>query len=224
MSMFKKSSPRASLAAKSFPPNNPGTEIETPVLEAAPWANTAVLGNEQGPSPQGIAVMEHDGFKLRDTMLEDVSAIADIWRRGTSASLGFEVDFQEAEQYFCQCILEQSDASKFWVATDHAGKVLGWQSLCPTRANPILRNLVAESSTYVDPCCVVRGVGTALIRMASQYADKSSLLYLTGYSRNIRMRSIVLKAGWIEIGSVPPSTKVPIVPAVGFFIYVAKAQ
>lgn len=168
--------------------------------------------------------MERDGFKLRDATHEDVGALVDIWRRGTSVSIGFEVDFHEAEPYFCQCVLEQSDASKVWVATDHADKVLGWQSLRPTRANPILRSLVAESSTYVDPCCMVRGVGTALIQMASQHADKSSLLYLTGYVSNITMRSIVLKAGWIEIGTIPPSAKVPLLRPTGFFVYIAKER
>jgi L-amino acid N-acyltransferase YncA len=163
-------------------------------------------------------------IRLRVATNEDANAIVYIWRKEVASSLGFEIELPEVEPFFCQCIQEQSDASKFWVAIDHVSKVLGWQSLRPTRANPIMRRLVAESSTYVDSSCGIRGVGTALIHMASHHADTSSLQYVTGYisANNSAMRSIVSKAGWIEVGKVPPSMKEPFAPEAIFVIYVAK--
>jgi len=165
-------------------------------------------------------------IRLRDATNDDADAIVEIWRKGMSVSLGFGADFPEAEPYFRQCIQEQSDTSKFWVATDHAGKVLGWQSLRPTRANPIMRNLVAESSTYVDHTYETRGVGTALLQIAMQHADRSSLHYVIGYmsTNNSRMRSIVSKAGWVEVGTVPPSRKEPFAPESIFVLYTAARE
>jgi L-amino acid N-acyltransferase YncA len=175
-------------------------------------------------SGKGNADLALDSVRLRRAAVEDLNAIADIWRKGITASLGFDAGFPDIEGYFRECLREESDTSKFWVAKSREGKVIGWQSLRPTRANPILRNLVAESSTYVDLDCGLHGVGTALIHAATRHADASALLYITGYitDGNGAMRSIVSKAGWIEIGKVPSSAKSPRAPEASFWIYVAK--
>jgi hypothetical protein len=75
-------------------------------------------------------------IRLRVATNDDADAIVDIWRKGLKASLGFQAELPEAEPYFSQCIQEQSG-----VAIDHVGKIVGWQSLRPTRANPIMRSL-----------------------------------------------------------------------------------
>jgi L-amino acid N-acyltransferase YncA len=179
------------------------------------FAQTGAGGEKESP---------HAPIGLRLATNEDADIITDIWRKGVASSLGFEAELPEVKDYFSQCIQEHSDTSKFWVALDHEQNVIGWQSLRPTRANPIIRRLVAESSTYVDPKYGIHGVGTALIQMASHHADISTLQYLTGYisANNTAMRRIVSKAGWLEVGRVPPSMKAPIAPEASFWIYIAK--
>lgn len=153
-------------------------------------------------------------IRLREATSDDAKVVADIWRRGVAASLGFETAFPDAEIYFLNRIDEQSDTFKFWLAIDATEKVIGWQSLMPTRVNPILRGLFAESSTYVDQHCGIRGIGSALIEKASRHADTCDLHYIVGYISisNVHMRNIVSNAGWVEIGKVPQSLKEPYSP------------
>jgi L-amino acid N-acyltransferase YncA len=163
-------------------------------------------------------------FEIRDATPDDVPAIANIWRKGLAVSLGFDAEFLEAESYFARCVSMQSKAFKFWVVTDDAGKILGWESLLPSRANPIMRNFFAEVSTYVDPLCGVHHLGTALIKRATEHADNSSLQYITGIvsTSNGLICHILSKAGFIEVGRIPRSTKEPVAPEAIFFVYVAK--
>jgi hypothetical protein len=65
---------------------------------------------------------------LRLATSDDATAVADIWQKGVASSLGFEADLPEVEPFFRHCIQERSGTSKVWVATDHVGRVIGWQS------------------------------------------------------------------------------------------------
>jgi hypothetical protein len=91
--------------------------------------------------------MERSQIKIRVASSEDLGDVSRIWRRGSFSSLGIDVGYSEVDEYLLDCITNQCDTLKFWVATDSRNNVLGWQSLRPTDANPFTRNLVAISST-----------------------------------------------------------------------------
>ena len=161
---------------------------------------------------------------IRQASKRDCHAIFEIWQRGVSASLGFEANFQDGEAYFLQIIKSQDATFKVWVAENTNGKILAWQSLMPTRNNPIMRGLVAESSTYCDLNNNQKGIATQLINVASIHADKSALQYIVGTisEKNAAMRHIVDKAGWKEVGQIPGSNKPPASDSNVFVVYVAK--
>jgi L-amino acid N-acyltransferase YncA len=165
-------------------------------------------------------------IQIRLATIDDAESIERIWREGSSTSLGFQAGFIETRDYFIQCIQDGSDTFKFWVATDYIGNIIGWQSLRPTEANPIMRNLVSVSSTYVDPCCRIRGVGTALVKQAMQHADESSLHYITACvsTKNCAVIKIAFNLGWQKVGVIPSSSKHPCVPEAISIIYIANAK
>jgi L-amino acid N-acyltransferase YncA len=165
-------------------------------------------------------------YLVREAVDRDWEAIHAIWLSGSTVSLGFAADFPEAATWLRTAVNSQNSIFKFWVAENVGGQIVGWQSLMPTRNNPVMRTLVAESSTYCSLTLGEHGLGTQLIEIASRHADNSPLQYIVGTisEGNAAMRKIVAKAGWKEIGQIPASDKPPACPQAVFVVYVAKAQ
>lgn len=163
-------------------------------------------------------------FTIREAVEADSSAIFAIWKRGLALSLGFEADQSIDAQYFQRAIESQDSTFKVWVAEDEYGRIIGWQSLMPTRNNPVMRNLVAESSTYCDQSDIHHGIGSRLMATATKHADNCALQYIIGTisEGNQAMRRIVEKAGWKEVGRIPGSKKPPACPDAVFAVYIAK--
>ena len=166
-----------------------------------------------------------DGFFIRTATASDAERVDEIWRRGSSDSLGFESDIPGFLPYFRDCILDTSAIFKFWVAVDSTtNRVIGWQSLRPCETNPIMRTMIAVASTYVDPDSRIRGVGRALLVHAAKYADESALHFITAcvLAQNTAILKIVLNTGWIEAGAIPRSLKNPSIPETMMLVYVAQ--
>lgn len=60
------------------------------------------------------------------------------------------------------------------VAREGEGRVLGWAALSPVSARECYRG-VGAVSIYVDPDCVRRGVGRALLLALSEAAEKAGI-------------------------------------------------
>lgn len=144
---------------------------------------------------------------IRQANINDLDCIVEIFRDGASQSLGFAAEEPDLLGYFKECINSQTNTFKIWVATDNE-KIIGWQSVLPTRVNPFVRPCYGESSTYVT-LSEHKGVATALVEKAMTEASKTKLQYILGYIsiNNGAMKHIVEKLGWQQVGQIKGSDK-----------------
>ena len=154
-----------------------------------------------------------DDITIRQAETCDVDQVTKIWADNSALALGFAPnDGCDYQEYFAQKIANQTAAFKIWVAESTEGSILGWQSLLPTRNNPAILNLTAESSTYVALDHRYKGVGTAVMRHALRQAERSRLQWVIGFTlaSNLPMLKVAHSLGWKEVGRVPTALKPPI--------------
>ena len=164
--------------------------------------------------------MSNTDLLIRQSLSTDFNEIFDIWLIGQQSSLNIELSIDEAEKYkerLKKLFVEQDDNFKFFVATAN-NEIIGWQYLMPTENNPWLRNLVAESSTYVRRDYVNSGVGVSLIKKAMKSAKSSDICQIVAKVRreNESVIKMLQVLGWEIIGETKAANKKPGVP---YFIY-----
>jgi len=146
-------------------------------------------------------------FFIRQADINDLHDIVRIFEIGAIQSLGFTIEESDLYGYFQNHLISQNDTFKIWVAV-YGDKVIGWQSILPTRVNPFVRPFFGESSTYVEPSGI-KGVATALLKHAMQECSKSQLQYIIGYvsATNAAAKHIVEKLGWELAGDLRGTSK-----------------
>lgn len=151
-----------------------------------------------------------DDIKIRLAEAADSEELFSIWIDAISQI--FTVTTDQRTQFkkdFLSNFDRRSGVFNFWVAEDSTGKIVGFQSLLPNTSNPLVRNLTAESSTYLHSDARGLGIGGRLLNYVMGEAEKSELLYVFGLvsERNGAVRNIASKSGWMEVGELPASKK-----------------
>lgn len=162
-----------------------------------------------------------DDFTIRSATASDLPAILEIWKSGVELSLGMPIAVDDYSKYFESQLRTQCDIFKFWVAESSEKHILGWQSLQPTRNNPVVRPHFAESSTYISPHSRSRGLGTSLIAHALQHASGTQIQYVTAFVSPSNEQSIRIAAalGFDLVGTVPASPKASLKVDLLFYVY-----
>lgn len=161
---------------------------------------------------------------IRPATPADFNAIYAIWLEGIAHSFaGFAhpVDLREQfEHTFTSCRLPFG----FWVA-EEAGLVLGWQSLLPCTGNPLKRQLLAESSTYVAGGTRSKGVGEALLRRALAEAEARELQFVLGWvlAGNEPMRVLTRRCGFEPSSNTFTPQVPPLTSAKELWVYTVPA-
>lgn len=164
-------------------------------------------------------------YAIRPATLADVEQIFEIWLEGLSQSLG--TPFQATQRHrddFERVVREQDDDFKVFVAEDVAnGRIYGWQSLVPFRANPLVRGNMAELSAYTRREATRNNVGRDLIFHALRHADQSRLQYVVCYVAKTNERALMIaqRAGFMMVGTLPTMQREPGGPDLAILAYPA---
>ncbi len=127
----------------------------------------------------------------------DAEAVLAIYRRGLdTGEASFETSppdwptWQRKYHPFCRLGFEQY------------GHLLGWAALAPVSARDCYRG-VAELSIYVDPDCLGRGIGGALMKRLVEESEAEGIwtLYSSIFPENRATRQLHLKNGFREVGT-----------------------
>ncbi len=141
----------------------------------------------------------------------DFDQIFDIWIEGIASSFDTaSFNVQDLKTKFQTNFLKRGGIFNYWVATEEEDKILGWVSLNKTTVNPLKENFYAECSTYINTKARKVGLGELLVDYVMKEAKESQLHYVIGFigSTNEAIRKIAADTGWIEIGELPPSSKI----------------
>ena len=149
-----------------------------------------------------------DGL-VRHANIEDFETIFNIWMERPGAKPlkpNHAVEYRDS--LFMRLRIDHSGFGT-WVYEDETGQILGWQSLAPFRANPAIRNSMAEFSMYVSKKARNSGVGRKLMAATLAHADRSQLEYVIGYvaEPNIAMLHICGSQGFTRGPDMVPSDK-----------------
>jgi L-amino acid N-acyltransferase YncA len=142
---------------------------------------------------------------IREALPDDSIAVHDIWKKGMATSVPStgQIEYNDYTLYFREMILSQSNRFKVWVAEDYNKQILGWQALMPCRINPVLRNQIAESSTYTKRHSGIAHLGRLLLSNAIEHARSCQINCIVGFiSRENRASFLMVKAlGFQKVGS-----------------------
>lgn len=151
-----------------------------------------------------------DGFSynIRQATRDDCAEIDRIWRVGQE-TLGVPLDTYSSS-VFDNRVEKQDRVFQVWVAEDDAGTILGWQSLSPIMSHPVLRHVMAESSTYICPDRRASGVGRALLSHALRHSQDTPLKYVVAFlfADNIGALRITDSLGFKRVGDFPNAYKI----------------
>ena len=134
---------------------------------------------------------------IRNLDDSDAEAVLAIYRRGLdTGEASFETEppdwptWQRKYHPFCRLGFEQD------------GHLLGWAALAPVSARHCYRG-VAELSIYVDPDCLGRGIGGALMERLVEESEAEGIwtLYSSIFPENRATRQLHLKNGFREVGT-----------------------
>lgn len=145
---------------------------------------------------------------IRRASISDCDAIAAIWAQGVGSGLHKIPEHKVLEHF--QCLLRDSASEYgFWIAGDHSGRVLGWQSLLPLSMTLFDQGISAESSTYTIRRSGVPELGFRLFQHAAEHASKSSIAYIFGFvdPKNHAVKSLMKRFPFKLIGLIPASSK-----------------
>lgn len=142
---------------------------------------------------------------------EDFEDIFEIWLQGINESFHTEnIDINLIKKSFHNNFLKRRGIFNYWVALNLDNKILGWQSLNKTTANPLKEEYFAESSTYIDKNVRNSDIGSLLLDHVFREAEKSQLHYIIAFiaEKNHPVRKIASNLGCTEIGKLPYSKKI----------------
>lgn len=150
----------------------------------------------------------------------DASALARIWVDGQRA-MPVHIEDRDYTPMFAEKIAHQTPCFPVWVATTADGTVAGWQALSPSISHPYLQQFFAESSTYIDPATRAKGVGRALLSHAIEYAERTTLRYVTAYIKTDNAGALRLTdaLGFQRIGDLPWPGEDGKLPHLMFLVY-----
>jgi L-amino acid N-acyltransferase YncA len=151
-----------------------------------------------------LALTKSTPYHIRQANLNDCAEIERIWRAGQNC-LRIPLSDTYWADIFRRRVETQDDVFQVWVAEDDAGDLLGWQSLSPTMNHPVLRNLIAESSTYICPNQQAKGVGRGLLSYALRHAQNTPLKYVVAFifTDNVGALRIIDSLGFKRVGDLP---------------------
>lgn len=163
-------------------------------------------------------------FKIMQARKIHVSQIIDIWESGCKNSIDMDHDSFRSDDfkiYFKNLIQQQDDTFRVWVAVKEEREVIGWQSLTRCCHIPLLRDLEAESSTYVRRRSGEPTVGEELLTHAITHANQSQIQYIFGHITATNRAAIRLanKCGFQWVGQIPPTSKHPARAGHKLFVY-----
>jgi L-amino acid N-acyltransferase YncA len=156
-----------------------------------------------------VSEVSTTGFSIRRATIDDLDSIAQIWCEGVESSFGkAPPSFETTLPFFSFQLSSVTDPYGYWVA-EADGAVVGWQSLLPCRPSPISK--WAYSSTYVSSQKRAKGLGRALLAVATTHAASAGLSHIEGFTsiNNKAVIRIVESLGWQKIGQVPEDAECP---------------
>ncbi len=150
---------------------------------------------------------------IRAATPEDAEAITDIWRQGLTIAMGFEPPPRDFVAAFRQRLVESDDTFKFFVAKD-GDEIVGWVSLTPFRANPVVRDYMAELSAYVRTDRIRGGLARDLLVHTLAHARKTPLQYVNCFISSTNRPALMTGAavGFKQVGTLPESPRSPAPP------------
>ena len=160
---------------------------------------------------------------IRAATPEDAEAITEIWRQGLVVAMGFEPPPGDYAAAFRQRLAECDDTFKFFVAVEE-DRILGWVSLTPFRANPVVRELMAEMSAYVRTDR--RGnVAHELVLHTFAHARRTRLQYVMAFISSTNRPALIraTQMGLKQVGTLPPSPRSP-APPLCYLTYVVPTE
>ena len=106
---------------------------------------------------------------------------------------------------------QQNETFMLWVVADQDGDTPGWKSLLPFRSNPVLRPLMAESSTYVRRHARLLNLAGLLLARAIEHAEHSYIKLIVAFVADSDKASLRLaqKFEFVRLGSLAPTMKPP---------------
>jgi L-amino acid N-acyltransferase YncA len=151
---------------------------------------------------------------IRQLALNDFEDMYQIWEEGIAAAFSNPTLTSQKKQafyrqFFYSRLQQQDNNFKIWGYFED-DILVGWQSMLPCQASPIVWDKFAESSTYVRRGKRTKGVGRALLIHAIYEArHHSELAYIMGFvsSGNPHMEKLVQEVGFQKIGPLYKSLK-----------------
>jgi L-amino acid N-acyltransferase YncA len=172
--------------------------------------------------------MDQSNYMIRLAEPKDLPRIIEIWKEGAASAAGGMYLTEHASTY--QRMIEErvcapSEVNVCWVAERNDSCLVGWQSLTP-RTNPINYFSIVESSTYTIRRSKCAQLGKRLILTAFDYAKKTSIEYIYGFTTtdNEASKQLMLSVGCQKVGEVPRSLKMLNRTQLEFWVYVVPAD
>ena len=126
-----------------------------------------------------------ENFNIRISNETDFERIFEIWLENQTEAIGKQVQpaiiGKLKEDLFY--LFSKTPSSIFYVAEAAPDQIIGWQSLIPLFANPLMSKYAAQSSTYVDKKFLNVDVGTALVKYAVTDAKRLGIDHIYGWVR-----------------------------------------
>lgn len=133
-------------------------------------------------------------FTIRISKESDFERIFEIWLENQGQAIGKQAEPGALTMYKEDLfhLFARTNRSVFYVAESDAGQIIGWQSLLPLFANPLVSRYAAQSSTYVDRKSANEEIGTALVEFALKDAKRLGIDHIYGWVRadNIPMNKV----------------------------------
>jgi L-amino acid N-acyltransferase YncA len=164
-------------------------------------------------------------IEIRQARQEDVEEIVDIWQQGLAVAMGYPPPPGDYVRAFGQRLAEQDEVFQFFVAVD-GHDVVGWVSLTPFRANPLVRDYMAELSAYVRTARVRGGVARQLLDHTFAHARRTKLQYIMAFISSANRVALITAAqqGFKQVGTLPPSPKGTPQPPLTYLTYVVQPE
>jgi L-amino acid N-acyltransferase YncA len=127
-----------------------------------------------------------ENITIRKSNESDFHRIFEIWLQNQDQAIGKKIESVSVEELKNELfqLFSKTPRSIFYVAELESNQIIGWQSLIPLFANPLISKYAAQSSTYVDRKFLNIDVGSALIKFAVTEAKKIGIDHIYGWVRS----------------------------------------
>ncbi len=150
--------------------------------------------------------MENIPFGLRLALPQDFDRIYKIWEINQAASTGKQIQKKESDNLKKEFRgLFQNAKGFFFVAyqTDNQ-QVVGWQSILPLVNNPLLSENITETSVYIDPMYLGKGIGSLLFGHTCKYLKRTEVRIVIAWikAKNVASQKMVERSGWKQFAFI----------------------